>query len=244
MGRTVADTAMLLSTMAGYDPKMPHSFTGDSARFAEALYRDFKGIRIGWLGDLGGYLPTEKGVMGLCESALDGFRDIGCEVELTAIDYSMAELWQCWLVFRHWMVADIGGPLYQNPETRKLLKAEMIWEIEGATNFSATDISTASAARYRWYQALLAAFTQYDYLVLPSAQVFPFDAGIHWPTEISGKQMDTYHRWMEITVPGNTLGLSGGKCSRRIFRRWQTHGLADYRARIRGLFSTAISPCL
>jgi amidase len=41
-------------------------------------------------------------------------------------------------------------------------------------------------------------------LVLPSAQVFAFDAQITWPKNIAGKSMDTYHRWMEVVI-GATL---------------------------------------
>jgi len=43
--------------------------------------------------------------------------------------------------------------------------------------------------------------------VLPSAQVFPFDAAVHWPREIAGRAMDTYHRWMEVVVP---ITMAGG----------------------------------
>jgi len=49
-------------------------------------------------------------------------------------------------------------------------------------------------------------FDRYDYLLLPSAQVFPFDANVHWPKAISGVTMDTYHRWMEVVVPGSLSG--------------------------------------
>ncbi|KMY65180.1 amidase, partial [Desulfocarbo indianensis] len=49
-------------------------------------------------------------------------------------------------------------------------------------------------------------FTRYDFLLLPTAQVFPFDAKTHWPASIAGKTMDTYHRWMEVVTP---VSLSG-----------------------------------
>lgn len=49
-------------------------------------------------------------------------------------------------------------------------------------------------------------FPQYDYLVFPTAQVFPFDARIDWPKKVAGQPMDTYHRWMEITAPGTLSG--------------------------------------
>ena len=44
-------------------------------------------------------------------------------------------------------------------------------------------------------------FEKYDFLILPSAQVFPFDAWLRWPKEINGTAMDTYHRWMEVSIP-------------------------------------------
>ena len=50
-------------------------------------------------------------------------------------------------------------------------------------------------------------FEKFDYLLLPSAQVFPFDANVHWPKSINGVAMDTYHRWMEVVIPGS---MSGG----------------------------------
>jgi amidase len=29
---------------------------------------------------------------------------------------------------------------------------------------------------------------------------------MHWPREVAGKTMDTYHRWMEIAIPGTLSG--------------------------------------
>jgi amidase len=76
MGRNVADTAMLLSVQAGYDARTPLSLSENPAIFAEPLKRDFNGARIGWLGDLGGYLPFEAGVLDLCTRALPTFESL------------------------------------------------------------------------------------------------------------------------------------------------------------------------
>ena len=206
MGRNVSDTAMLLSTMAGHHPSSPSSLDSQPEEFARALDRDFKGTKIGWLGDFNGYLAMEDGVLPLCEKALDGFRNTGCNVDPVTLDYSMEELWQTWLTFRHWIVRSHALPLYENPKTRALLKPELIWEIEAGAGISGAQVAKASAARGRWYAALLKAFSKYDYLVLPTAQVFPFDASIHWPKEIAGRSMDTYHRWMEVVIPGTLSG--------------------------------------
>jgi len=206
MGRNVSDTAMLLSIMAGYAPSRPTSLVSDPAQFTEPLKRDFKGTRIGWLGDFDGYLPMESGVMSLCEQALGSFGDIGCTVEPARIDFPMADLWQTWLVFRHWLSRGRALPLYSDPVLREQLKPEVIWEVEGGLKLTGEQVYNASQKRAQWYKALLAAFQTYDYLVLPTAQVFPFDAKIHWPKEIAGRHMDTYHRWMEVVIPGTLSG--------------------------------------
>ena len=205
MGRNVSDTAMLLATMAGHDPAFPGSATLNPRKFAGPLARDWQGTRIGWLGDFDGYLATEPGLLALCEAALGTFRDVGCKVDSAQISYSMPELWQTWLTFRHWSARGGALPLYENPQMRAQMKPELIWEIEGGANLSGDQLSVAARARGRWHQALQQAFDQFDFLVLPTAQVFPFDKTIHWPKQINGRNMDTYHRWMEVVIPG-TLG--------------------------------------
>ena len=68
------------------------------------------------------------------------------------------------------------------------------------------DISAASAVRTCWNQTLIAFFERYDFLVLPTAQVFPFAVETHWPAEIAGRQMETYHEWMKCVVPATMAG--------------------------------------
>ena len=206
MGRTVRDTAMLLSTMAGFDSRVPLSIRGDPLQFAGSLQADMKGKKIAWLGDFNGYLAMEPGILEMCRSALKHFERLGCIVESLIVDYPMDKLWQTWLTLRHWLCAGILGSLYGNIESRGKMKPEAIWEIEGGMALNASDVYNASADRSEWYRTVINLFSRYDFLAMPSAQVFPFDAGIHWPKKVAEKTMDTYHRWMEITVPGSLSG--------------------------------------
>jgi len=70
----------------------------------------------------------------------------------------------------------------------------------------AYDVTAASVVRTEWYKAVQVFFERYDYFVAPTAQVFPLDVDIHWPEEIAGKKMETYHEWMKamllITMSG------------------------------------------
>ena len=206
MGRCVEDTIRLLGTMSGYDARVPMSLRDRIAALKPAGRTALKQYKVGWMGDYNGYLVTEPGLLPLCDQALAQLSRQGTVVEKCMPDYDMARLWQTWLTLRHWTICGSAKPLYDNQDMRKLLKPEAVWEIEGGLTLSGLDLTTATVARSDWYRALLKLFARYDFLVLPSAQVFPFSADIHWPQEVDGRAMDTYHRWMEVTISGTLSG--------------------------------------
>ena len=207
MGRSIPDVAMLLSVMAGTDPRAPFSIEHDPAIFAQSLKRDFRGTRIGWLGNFDGYLAMQPGILELCQKSLSAFESVGCIVEPARPDFSMEQLWSAWLTLRHALSAGGLATLYNDPKKRAKLKPEIQWEIEGGLNLTAMEFQNASQVRSDWYRALQKLLTRYEYLLLPSAQVFPFDAQVHWPALINEKKMDTYHRWMEVVLPATMAGL-------------------------------------
>jgi amidase len=207
MARNVADLALLLSVMAGDDARMPFSISEDPGIFARSLERDFHGIRVGWLADLGGHLSTEPGVLELCRAGLQTLQNAGCTVEQTELGFPPERMWNSWLTLRHWLVVGNLGGSYKDPAKRRQMKPEAVWEVENGLKLSAQDIYEASVARSELYRAVLKLFDKHEYLALPSAQVFPFDASTHWPKTINGVTMDTYHRWMEVVILASLLGF-------------------------------------
>ena len=205
MGRNVEDTHRLLLTMAGFDSRMPISLP-DQLDPSPLSPTPLDKVTVGWMGDYMGYLPMEKGVLELCENSLNSLAEHGLIIGEAIPEFAMDRLWQTWLTLRHWTIAGLAKPLYDKSEWRALLKPEAVWEIEGGLEQTGIDISTASVARSEWYLALHKLFEQYDFLILPSAQVFPFAAETHWPKEVNGKTMDSYHRWMEVTISGTLSG--------------------------------------
>ncbi len=204
MGRMPRDVALLLDVQAGFDARHPHSF--DHVPVSGQLDSDIKGMRLGWLGDWGGAYAMEEGVLSTCETALKQFTALGATVDTIAPPFPAEQIWEAWVKLRAW--ANAGGKLalYENPETYALLKDDAIWEIETGMSLSAMEVHKMSAIRSQWFTKLNALFGQYDALILPSAQVWPFPA--HWssPREIAGRAMDTYHRWMEVVVPVSLVG--------------------------------------
>ena len=210
MARTVADLARLLQIQAGFDPRAPLSIaTTDpfSLGCGENLSKSAPQPRIGWLGDLGGYLATEPGVLAVCEAALSRLQAAGCAVEPTAPGFSPASVWDAWLVWRQLLVASRIAPFMHSAASRAQVKPEAQWEYDSAQGLSGAAFLRASVERSAFYQHLLALFDRFDALALPAAQVWPFDAGQRWPTHIGAVQMDTYHRWMEVTIYASFAGL-------------------------------------
>ncbi len=196
MGRTVEDTIRLFTTMAG--PGVP----GFDAYEAASL----RHCRIGWMRDFDGYLPTEPGVIDLCEMALGRVADEGAAVDSCAPKFDMPRLWKTWLTLRHW-ARHPDRVFYDDPRKRELMSQKWRREIEESLKITPTALSEAEVARDDWKHALDRCFDDYDILALPAAQVFPFSAETYWPNSIDGKDMDTYHRWMEVAIGGTLAGL-------------------------------------
>ena len=211
MGRSVEDVARLLDVQAGPDPRMPLSLAAHPS-FADGL-REVAGARaarpisLGWLGDLDGYLPMEPGILEVCEQALGRLAGLGCAIEPSTLGHSPEAVWDAWLVWRRWLVAGRIAPFLLKPSNRALIKPEALWEHDQAAGLTGAQTLHASAQRSVFYQHLRTLFERFDVLALPSAQVWPFDAALRWPTHINGRAMDTYHRWMEVVIYATFAGL-------------------------------------
>ena len=200
MARNVTDLAMLLAVQAGYDARAPLSLDGDGSMFRGSLVGDLRGKRIAWAGDFNGHTPCEPGLLEVCATAVRSLESLGCTVEEAVPDFDIEAVWQAVIRLRGWQQ---GGALlgyYRDPATRALLKPEAIFEVETGLRQSAYDITAASLVRTQWYEACRRFFGRYDFFVAPTAQVFPFDVGEHWPRAIRGTSMQTYHEWMKANL--------------------------------------------
>jgi aspartyl-tRNA(Asn)/glutamyl-tRNA(Gln) amidotransferase subunit A len=79
MARTVADAAIALSFMAGYDPKDPCSQDVPVGNYYSGLTGDIKGVRVG-VPDTFYFEQIEPEVEVGVKKAIDGLKDLGAEV--------------------------------------------------------------------------------------------------------------------------------------------------------------------
>lgn len=202
LGRSVADLALSLSAIAGPDPRAPLSINEPGEIFARPLERSFKGVRIAWFKDLGG-VPFDSRVHSVVDAHRATFESLGCIVEEAEPDFAQAEI--SFRILRAWSEAvSYGEQLRQHPDA---FKAALRAEIEQGLQYSGADIARAAIAHGQMWRRFQAFLTQYEYFVLPTTQVPPFDVNTQYPTEINGVEMKTYIDWMRscwyISASGN-----------------------------------------
>ena len=207
MARTVQDLAQLLTIQAGRDARAPLSMAGDAQGLLPRQDADARGLRIGWLGDLNGYLAMAPGVVDVCAQALARLASGGAVVEALSLGFAPERIWQAWLVWRRALVAPTVAAVIGQPGARDQIKPEALREYDQAQGLSFADFMQASVVRSEFYEHVRRLFERYDLLALPSAQVWPFALSETWPRHINGRAMDSYHRWMEVTLYATFAGL-------------------------------------
>jgi amidase len=212
MARHAIDLAHLLAIQSGADPRAPLSVKQAPQQFI-ALFNannqrpnSMAGLRIGWLGDLNGYLNTEPGVLAGCKQALNRFEALGASIVEPGLSFDPEALWTAWIRIRSALVSLELEPLFDDEVSRLKLKPEAQWEVEHAKRLSASQLMQASAVRTSFYQSWLSYFDHVDVLALPSAQVHPYALDRAWVGSINGKAMDSYHRWMETVIYATMAG--------------------------------------
>jgi len=210
MARNVRDLAALLSTQAGHDPRAPLSLSDEPRSYvpdARAVAGAAKGARIAWLGNLGGHLQVEPGIEAVCESALSRLVESGAFVDPAALGFDAARLWVAWLVWRAALVAPNVVAAMQQPGAHQHIKPEALWEHGRGLKLGFNEFHQASQVRSAFHARMVSLFERYDALALPVTQVWPFAMDQTWPRQINGQAMDTYHRWMEVTLYATFAGL-------------------------------------
>jgi len=202
LGRSVADLAFVLSTIAGPDARAPLSIAEPGALFARSLDRSFKGARVAWFNDLGG-VPFDSRVRTVVDAHRQTFQGLGCSVEQAEPDFAPAE--PAFRILRAWNTANTYGERFRaHPDAFKdTLKAE----IEEGLRLTASDVARAETAHGQLWRRFQAFLERYEYFVLPTTQVPPFAIDTPYPTEIAGVRFESYIDWMKscwyISSTGN-----------------------------------------
>lgn len=189
MTRTVADAALLMSVIAGPDPRDRHSLpAGDvdwTGCVANTSAGRLVGLRIAYSPDLG-YLPVDPRVRDVVGHAVTTFEQLGATVlEVDpGIDDPRDHFWPLVmadsdLVGMRQLVADYGDRM--SPHLVDLI--EHPWTAE--------DFTTAQMVRKRVVNQLARFMRDYDLLITPTLSVPAFPLGMQGPELIDNRMVDS-----------------------------------------------------
>jgi amidase len=210
LGRSVADLAYVLSTIAGPDSRAPLSINERGEIFARPLERSFKGVRVAWFKDLGG-VPFDARVRTVVDGHRKTFESLGCIVEQAEPDFAPAETG--FRVLRALGSANsYGARLHDHPDG---FKDTLKGEIEEGLRLTGMDVARADVAHGQLWRGFQAFLEKYEYFILPTTQLPAFDVDTPYPTEIAGVKFTSYIDWMKscwyISATGNpAASVPGG----------------------------------
>jgi amidase len=192
LARTVVDTALLLSVMAGADPRDPGCYPSDPTVFRANLERSVRGMRVAWCPDLG-ELPLDPEVRAVLDAQRGTFETLGCVVEDAHPDLSGAD--SIFLTIRRFRSAAVYGPVLAS--YRDQMKPEAIEEVESGLALTSGDVAEAMMQHSQLLDRVRLFQDKYEFILCAVNQVPPFDATLDWPKTINGVAMDNYVAWMK-----------------------------------------------
>ena len=202
MSRTVADSALMLSVIAGPDDRDNRTVPIEAGfDWMQSLQGDLKGLKVAYTLDWGGYAAVDPRVRKIVTDAVKVFeRDLGCIVEEAnpGWDNPYDGFWG--MVVRE---TDLKG---MRAMARKLgdrmtphLKDVLM------TEWTAEQLTDAVVVRKHVNNKMWRFMRKYDLLLTPTLCVPPFEVGIQGPTVIDGKPVDQFE-WLHFTYPMNLTG--------------------------------------
>ena len=202
MARNVGDLALLLSVMAGPDPRAPQALGDPGIVFAPPVSGTLAGLRVAVSVDLGGVLEVAAEVASVVTGSAAVFEAAGATV--SSAYPTLPEADDTFRTLRAWTFqAGLGPLLAEHPDD---LKKSLADNIRAGEHLTGADVARAYTQRTHLSERMREFFTTHDLLVLPTSQVPPFPADQEYPAEINGKPMETYLDWMRacylITVTG------------------------------------------
>jgi len=203
MARTVKDTALMLSVIAGVDDQSPISFPVDGRVFLNAVKRPrVKGLKIAYSPNLK-LLPVDHEVRSVTAAAAKRFTELGCLVEEAEPDFNgVREVIQ---VTRAWRMSTLYGDILK--QWREQMNPNLVWNIEQGFPLTSEQIGKAEKNRTLIYHRVRQFLEKYDLLLTPTVAIPPFPVEMPYPREINGQPMTTYTDWFLLTYAITVTGL-------------------------------------
>ena len=205
-GRTPEDMSYFLDAVVGEDKIDPISFNVKGKFYdCELNDNEFSKTKICWLSDMDNSYELEDGIEDMCNKKLKELEKNNLSIVLPDIKINTDYLWQSWICLRSKSI--YNDTLAMNIKNIDDMTEQAIWEYKKGSKIKDDDIDIAIKQKLDCFNQVGKLFDKFDFLALPSAQIFPFDKKIQYPYELNNKKLDTYHRWLEIFIMSSLLEL-------------------------------------
>ena len=203
MARTVGDTALMLSVIAGADDRSPISLPGDGREFLAAVeHPNIRGFKVAWSADLK-VSPVDREIEAVAGAAAKRFTELGCTVEQAEPDFSRVR--EIIHVTRALRMVTLHAEKLE--KWRDQMNSNLVWNIEKGFPLTAQQVGMAEKERTALYHRVRQFFERYDLLLTPTVAVPPFPVEMPYPQEINGEPMNNYHEWLYLTYAITVTGL-------------------------------------
>ncbi len=196
MGRTVADTCLLLSAQAAFDATDPLSRPIESGVFITPRAADPARLRVAYTEDWG-TCPVDDSIRKTFRARIAKLKPLFARLDKVAPDMGRAH--DAFGVLRATGMLHGQRANYTDPKKRKLLGPNMIANYEEGLQYTAADVAWAQAEQTRIYREVQRMFEGYDLILSPTVAVAPFPWSQLYQNEVGGKRMRTYFEWFSLT---------------------------------------------
>ena len=204
--RNPRDMSILLDEIVGRNPVDKFSFDLDSSFKKQKISEnEFSSFKIGWLSNMNGDYIVEKDILEICEAKLKDLEKINLKIETLKPKINTNILWKSWTSLRSKSIYE--DTLAMNISDISTMTYQAIWEYNKGKEITSEELQLALDQKQKCLNQINLIFEKFDFLVLPSAQIFPFDKNLQFPKNINGKTLDTYHRWLEVFILSSLLEL-------------------------------------
>ena len=196
MARNVEDLSIFLDAMVNHNKNDPLSFksTKDSY-YKNLLKREDTKYLIGFTDDFGVF-PCDKEVRGMMHNTLKLVQNLGHDINNTYPDMSKSEY--CFQTLRGYIFYCTYKSLLK--KDKNLIKEEVIWNINKAETITIDNLREAEKIRANIYSNTMKFFDKFDFLIVPSAIVPPFNSQEKWVKKVEDTTFDNYVSWLMIAA--------------------------------------------
>ncbi|WP_425394585.1 amidase [Aldersonia kunmingensis] len=195
MTRTVADTALMLDVITGFDSRDWSALATPTAPFRFGLDAPLTGLRVAFSVDLG-HATVDLEVAETVARAVEVLAGLGADVETVEPGFDDP----LWAFECLWMSGAAKATEHLTDAQRAELDPELAKACDRGLSYSAQDYLEAMRQRMALGVHMGAFHERYDLLVTPTMPIVAFDAGRNVPV---GSSAQWWTGWTPFTYPFN-----------------------------------------